>query len=256
MTSLRVTNGPAAGQEVKVEKDLVIGREKADLTIEDEQLSSRHAVVRPSAGGLEIEDLASSNGTYVDGRRIDSPTKVGNGVRIKLGSTVLEVEGGEAAQRAAAGPTASDEPVADPKATQIHAAIVPPPDSRPPDARPPDAPPADAPPLAGSTASRGEPGADPQGSRSRPVADPEATRARRAKLADEGVPGAAKPAPTAPAPGRARAGTGLSVPVGTFSPPARRRSRGLASRSWAPTALSFGTAIAVLVALIIYFVAR
>jgi hypothetical protein len=46
------------------------------------------------------------------------------------------------------------------------------------------------------------------------------------------------------------------VPVGEFHPPTRRRGRGLASRSWVPVVLSFGTVVLTAVALVIYFAAR
>jgi hypothetical protein len=45
-------------------------------------------------------------------------------------------------------------------------------------------------------------------------------------------------------------------PLGDFQPPVRRRRRGLASRSWVPVALSFGTVIVVAIALVVYFAAR
>jgi hypothetical protein len=60
---------------------------------------------------------------------------------------------------------------------------------------------------------------------------------------------AAAPARPAPA-GQVRS---ASLPVGEFHPPTRRRQRGLASRSWVPVALSFGTALLVAIALVIYF---
>lgn len=251
MTSLRVTNGPAAGQEVKVEGDLVIGREQADLTLDDQELSRRHAVVRPSGDGLEIEDLSSSNGTFVDGRRIEAPTKLGNGDKIKLGTTVLEVEA--PVQQTKLSPTQGEEPVADPQSTKVSPVADPQATKATPVAQA-----ADPAPVADPQATKATPIADPQATKSRPIADPEATRARRAKIAEQGPsPTAAKPAPAAPAaPGAPKPGGGLPAPIGTFAPPARRRSRGLASRSWVPTTVSFGTALAVLAALIIYFAVR
>ena len=67
MASLRITNGPRSGETVAVVDELVIGRENADLVLEDTEISRRHAVVRWRALALEIEDLGSSNGTFVDG---------------------------------------------------------------------------------------------------------------------------------------------------------------------------------------------
>ena len=91
MTALHIKAGPLAGQLVNLSDDLTIGRENADLTIADGDLSRRHAVVRRTADGLEIEDLGSKNGTFVDGRRIAGPTIVVEGARLELGATILEV---------------------------------------------------------------------------------------------------------------------------------------------------------------------
>lgn len=92
MPTLKVTSGPAAGRSLPIEGDVVIGREGADLTIEDQELSRRHAVVRPAAGGVEIEDLGSTNGTIVDGRRIDSPVTVTTGATLELGGSRIAIE--------------------------------------------------------------------------------------------------------------------------------------------------------------------
>lgn len=89
---LVITQGPLAGRRIDLEGELVIGREGATLTIEDSELSRRHAAVRPVADGYEVEDLGSLNGTYVNGRRIDGPTRLTGGDAIKLGQSVLELE--------------------------------------------------------------------------------------------------------------------------------------------------------------------
>ncbi len=89
---LVVTKGPRAGQRLDLERELVIGREGVAVTIEDSELSRRHAAVRPVAGGFEVEDLASLNGTYVNGRRIDAPTRLAGGDSIKVGQSVLQLE--------------------------------------------------------------------------------------------------------------------------------------------------------------------
>jgi len=93
---LVVTQGPLAGQRLELEGELVIGREGAAVTIDDSELSRRHAAVRPVDGGIEIEDLGSLNGTYVNGRRIDAPTRLAGGDSIKLGQSVLELEAASA----------------------------------------------------------------------------------------------------------------------------------------------------------------
>ena len=74
--ALVVTKGPLAGQRLELDGELVIGREGAPVTIEDSELSRRHAAVRPVMGGFEVEDLGSLNGTFVNGNRINVPTRV------------------------------------------------------------------------------------------------------------------------------------------------------------------------------------
>ena len=89
---LSVDSGPGAGLSVELEADLVVGREGADLTIEDAELSRRHVVIRPVDGGVEIEDLGSTNGTFVDGRRIKGPARVTASSKISVGQSSLSVE--------------------------------------------------------------------------------------------------------------------------------------------------------------------
>jgi quercetin dioxygenase-like cupin family protein len=78
---------------VKVEGELVIGREDADLTIPDLDLSRRHAVVRQTAGGVEVEDLGSTNGTYLDGVRVTGTVRLSGPGKLRMGSSELELLG-------------------------------------------------------------------------------------------------------------------------------------------------------------------
>src|SRR2546421_8645842 len=93
MASLWVTSGSRAGESVGVTGELVIGRENADLTIDDAEVSRRHVAVRLEGGQLEVEDLGSANGTFVNGSRIEGPVKVGGGAKIRVGRTEFEVRG-------------------------------------------------------------------------------------------------------------------------------------------------------------------
>jgi len=111
---LVITQGPLAGRRIDLEGELVIGREGATLTIEDSELSRRHAAVRPVADGYEVEDLGSLNGTYVNGRRIDGPTRLTGGDAIKLGKTVLELEAARAPMTVASATPLAPPPVAAP----------------------------------------------------------------------------------------------------------------------------------------------
>src|SRR5215210_2697918 len=92
MASLVITSGQLEGRRIEVTQELVIGRENVDVEIDDAELSRRHFAVRPVAGGLEVEDLGSRNGTRVDGTRIDGPTRVKHGAVVTVGMTTLAVE--------------------------------------------------------------------------------------------------------------------------------------------------------------------
>ena len=98
MAALRITAGPYAGRTIELRDEVIIGRDDADVVIDDAEVSRRHAAVRRLPGALEVEDLGSSNGTFIDGERIEGAIRVGDGARIGLGDTVLEVEGVSAAQ--------------------------------------------------------------------------------------------------------------------------------------------------------------
>src|SRR5215211_8115517 len=92
MANLVITSGQLEGRRIEVSKELVIGRENVDIEIDDAELSRRHVAVRPTQGGLEVEDLVSRNGTRVDGTRIDGPTRVRHGAVVTVGMTTLTVD--------------------------------------------------------------------------------------------------------------------------------------------------------------------
>ena len=122
MHALRFTAGPLAGRRVEVTSALVLGRQAADLVIEDPQVSRRHASVRPAGDTLEVEDHGSRNGTWVNGARVDGTTLLAPGDRVRVGDTTFEVEGPPVdAASAEAG-----EPPALAPATEVARAPVPP----------------------------------------------------------------------------------------------------------------------------------
>ena len=92
MPTLTITTGPHEGQRIECDRELVVGREGADLIVEDSEMSRRHATIRPVAGGLEIEDLGSLNGTFVDGKRISDTTLLSGNASLKMGITLFAVE--------------------------------------------------------------------------------------------------------------------------------------------------------------------
>jgi predicted component of type VI protein secretion system len=92
--SLLVTAGPAAGQSILVEDRLVIGRHSdgPGRLAEDPELSRHHAQIsRQPDGGFTIEDLASTNGTIVNGTRIPGPAILKTSDSIEVGGTTMVV---------------------------------------------------------------------------------------------------------------------------------------------------------------------
>lgn len=72
--------------------DCLLGRNPECLIVlATERVSREHAVVRRTHAGLEIEDLQSRNGTWVNNQQIVRPTALHNGDRVVLGDDVLEV---------------------------------------------------------------------------------------------------------------------------------------------------------------------
>ena len=94
-SSLVIHEGAGAGSEHPVDGELILGREhgSADVVIPDPGISRRHARVIPEDGTLIVEDLGSSNGTYVNGDRIDGPVALGPADEVQLGETVIGVGG-------------------------------------------------------------------------------------------------------------------------------------------------------------------
>lgn len=70
---LRGVSGAAFGKTYPVPGPVVIGRQQdCDISIPSEEISRRHAQVKPSADGLMVEDLGSANGTYINGKRVQA----------------------------------------------------------------------------------------------------------------------------------------------------------------------------------------
>jgi ABC-2 type transport system ATP-binding protein len=90
--TLVVRDGPLAGQSVRVETSILLGREGVDLVIPDTEVSRRHAAVRVTEGSLVIEDLRSLNGTWVNRHRIELPTLLTAGDVVQIGTTAIEVQ--------------------------------------------------------------------------------------------------------------------------------------------------------------------
>lgn len=72
--------------------DCLVGRSpECGIVLTSARVSREHAVVRRAPLGLEIQDLGSRNGTWVNGQRIGRPCALVAGDRVELGDDVLEV---------------------------------------------------------------------------------------------------------------------------------------------------------------------
>jgi hypothetical protein len=93
MATLKVITGPGAGQTVRIGADaIIIGRENADLTIPDPELSRRHAAVSRSGAHVVVQDLGSTNGVFVDGLRIEKPARLDHGATLRVGTSEIALE--------------------------------------------------------------------------------------------------------------------------------------------------------------------
>ncbi|RBP73826.1 FHA domain-containing protein FhaB/FipA, partial [Brevibacterium celere] len=92
--SIRVTAGPLAGTSLILSgAPVTFGRAPDNtIVISDDFASSHHARIVAQNGAWVLEDLGSTNGTFVDGSRISSPVSLSIGTQITIGHTTLETQ--------------------------------------------------------------------------------------------------------------------------------------------------------------------
>jgi hypothetical protein len=90
---LVVTAGALKGTSIDLaQQQITLGRANdATLVLNDDYASSRHARIFPQDGQWIVEDLGSTNGTYLDRQKVTRPMTVPLGVPIRIGKTVLEL---------------------------------------------------------------------------------------------------------------------------------------------------------------------
>jgi pSer/pThr/pTyr-binding forkhead associated (FHA) protein len=90
---LVVTQGQLAGTTIALRDiPVTIGRANdSTLVLADDYASNKHARLVPRDGQWYVEDLGSTNGTYLDRTKVTSPLHVPIGMPIRIGKTVLEL---------------------------------------------------------------------------------------------------------------------------------------------------------------------
>jgi pSer/pThr/pTyr-binding forkhead associated (FHA) protein len=80
------------GKSFDIGDELIIGRgDRCHIVLDDPYISTVHARLFPKDDSTMVEDMGSTNGTYLNRQRVSSPTEVHKGDRVKVGKTVLEL---------------------------------------------------------------------------------------------------------------------------------------------------------------------
>jgi pSer/pThr/pTyr-binding forkhead associated (FHA) protein len=92
-THVLVVDGANKGERADLAAaPILIGRgSDAAIRLDDDYVSTRHARIANSADQWFVEDLGSTNGTYIGTARITQPTTVTLGTQVRIGKTVLEL---------------------------------------------------------------------------------------------------------------------------------------------------------------------
>ena len=92
--SLTVTEGPLSGTSLPLrESGTLIGRNpECALVLDDDFASGRHARIFEREGAWYVEDLGSTNGTFLGSQRLTAPVAVEAGTVLRIGKTVLELK--------------------------------------------------------------------------------------------------------------------------------------------------------------------
>lgn len=93
--SIVVTEGPLAGMTLPLRSSgVLIGRNpECTLVLDDDYASGRHAKISQNGEGWAVEDLASTNGTYLNDEKLTRPQSVDIGSQLRIGKTVIEFRG-------------------------------------------------------------------------------------------------------------------------------------------------------------------
>lgn len=92
-TKLQIVDGPNAGQSVPLGTEpILLGRgTDAAIRLDDDYVSTRHARFATNGEQWFVEDLGSTNGTFIDKQRVTSPVPIAIGTSVRLGKTIVEL---------------------------------------------------------------------------------------------------------------------------------------------------------------------
>ncbi len=92
-THVLVVEGGNAGERAELDQaPILIGRgTDAAIRLDDDYVSTRHARIAASGDEWFVEDLGSTNGTYIGSARITQPTTLTLGTQVRIGKTILEL---------------------------------------------------------------------------------------------------------------------------------------------------------------------
>src|SRR5881227_227916 len=95
MIKLTLTEKGGEPKVLTFDKDeITIGRVSGnDIVLAKGNISKRHTRLTKREGGMEVADLKSTNGTYVNGRKIAGPTPVAASDRIYVGDFLIGIDG-------------------------------------------------------------------------------------------------------------------------------------------------------------------
>ena len=92
-TQLRITAGAQAGLTLPLGDRLLIGRTSdANLVLDDQYMSMRHAQIVRTASGFVVEDLGSTNGTYLNNVRLTAPAPLTEADTLRIGRTTITLD--------------------------------------------------------------------------------------------------------------------------------------------------------------------
>ena len=91
---LYIVKGPNAGALLEIRHRMVAGRDPScDIVLGEAGISREHAIFQDDGNTLSVSDVASTNGTYVNGTQIVQPTPLQPGDLVTMGGCELEFVG-------------------------------------------------------------------------------------------------------------------------------------------------------------------